>query len=330
MSRIIDISHHQDPAMINYDELANHVDLAIIRTQYGSKTVDRHYLTHHAEFRKRGVVTNSYAWVRGVSIADMEVEATDFYNRTRDLNPEVWWLDVEEQSMIDMRAGVSAYVKKLRSLGVKKIGIYIAHHLYSRFNLNYNEVDAVWIPHYGKNNGELNSKPQFPCDLHQFTSVGKLPGYDGNLDINILMGAKPLEWFTGKSTAAVQTPQVAPVTTNSKYVTVAGHATHYATGESIADYVKGKQYKVLQEKEWVKGNSQKAYLLEGIMSWVLEQDIVGYVAPAAPQPVYYVVRSGDNLTKIAKNNGTTVNLLVSLNGIKNPNKIYPGQNIRVK
>lgn len=194
---IIDISHHQNPSKMNYDKLAKQVDWVIIRTQYGSRTLDRHYETHHREFRKRGIPTAAYAWVRGVSKNDMRVEARDFYNRTKDLNPTFWFLDVEEKSMNDMRAGVSAYVDELRKLGAKKIGIYIAHHLYKQFNLNLNEVDAVWIPHYGKNNGKVNSKPAFPCDIHQFTSVGRLDGYNGNLDLNRIISDKPLSFFTG-------------------------------------------------------------------------------------------------------------------------------------
>ena len=43
----------------------------------------------------------------------------------------------------------------------------------------------------------------------------------------------------------------------------------------------------------------------------------------------YKVVSGDNLTKIAKANNTTVNELVQLNGIKNPNLIYVGQEIKI-
>src|SRR5690606_21882416 len=143
MSRIIDISHHQVPSKIDYDKLAKEVDLVIIRTQYGSKTIDRHYKTHHAEFKKRGVPTAAYAWVRGINIADMEKEATDFWNRTKDFNPTFWFLDVEEKSMADMRAGVSAYAKKLRFLGAKKVGVYIGHHLYKSFNINVNEFDAI-------------------------------------------------------------------------------------------------------------------------------------------------------------------------------------------
>lgn len=68
---IIDISHHQLPSKINYDELAKQVKLVIIRTQYGSRLIDRHYKTHHREFQKRGIPTAAYAWVRGVSENDI-------------------------------------------------------------------------------------------------------------------------------------------------------------------------------------------------------------------------------------------------------------------
>lgn len=74
-------------------------------------------------------------------------------------------------------------------------------------------------------------------------------------------------------------------------VTVKKTATHYQTGQPIASFVKGSKYKVLQAKAVNKSNSKRAYLLAGIMSWVLEQDIEesgvsnGAPAPVAPTPV---------------------------------------------
>lgn len=48
-------------------------------------------------------------------------------------------------------------------------------------------------------------------------------------------------------------------------------------------------------------------------------------------PVYYTVKKGDTLSKIAKANGTTVKAIQALNpAITNPNKIYVGQKIRIK
>ncbi|MFD1705669.1 LysM peptidoglycan-binding domain-containing protein [Siminovitchia sediminis] len=52
--------------------------------------------------------------------------------------------------------------------------------------------------------------------------------------------------------------------------------------------------------------------------------------PNAGNPVYYTVKSGDNLTEIAKNYYTTVNKLVSMNDIKNINLLQVGQKLRVK
>jgi len=76
-------------------------------------------------------------------------------------------------------------------------------------------------------------------------------------------------------------------------VTVAAHATHYQTGQPIASFVKGNRYKVIQVKDVNQSNSKKAYLLDGIMSWVLEQDIVEAggqaVAPQAAKKRYIVL-----------------------------------------
>jgi len=45
---------------------------------------------------------------------------------------------------------------------------------------------------------------------------------------------------------------------------------------------------------------------------------------------YYKVRKGDNLGQIAARNGTSVNALCRLNGIKSKTKIQPGQRLRVR
>ena len=45
--------------------------------------------------------------------------------------------------------------------------------------------------------------------------------------------------------------------------------------------------------------------------------------------IYYTVQSGDTLSGIAAKYGTTVNTLVSLNGISNPNLIYVGEVLKI-
>ena len=51
---------------------------------------------------------------------------------------------------------------------------------------------------------------------------------------------------------------------------------------------------------------------------------------AGPVATYYIVKPGDTLSGIAAKYGTTYPKLAQMNGIKDPNKIYPNQRIRVK
>ena len=46
--------------------------------------------------------------------------------------------------------------------------------------------------------------------------------------------------------------------------------------------------------------------------------------------VYYTVKSGDTLSAIAAAHGTTYQAIANLNGISDPNKIYPEQNLRIR
>lgn len=51
-----------------------------------------------------------------------------------------------------------------------------------------------------------------------------------------------------------------------------------------------------------------------------------------PQPteVWYTVKRGDTLSKIAKAYGVTYLSIAKLNNLQNPNLIYPGQKLRIK
>jgi len=55
----------------------------------------------------------------------------------------------------------------------------------------------------------------------------------------------------------------------------------------------------------------------------------GSSSSGAAQPVVYTVKRGDTLSEIAQRYGTTYQRLAQINGISNPNLIYPGQKIRI-
>lgn len=193
---IVDISHHQPSSKINWAQAAKEVDLMITRVQYGSTTVDKEYKNHVANCKKHNIPFGHYAYARFVSVADAKVEANDFLSRI-DKGAKFLVVDVEEQTCknpADIVPATQAFIDTCKKAGFK-VGLYTGNHFYKPYGMDKAKADFLWIPRYGAN--DTRKKPDYPCDLWQYTETGKVSWYNGNLDLNELTGSKPLEWFLG-------------------------------------------------------------------------------------------------------------------------------------
>ena len=313
---IVDISQFQPPSSINYDTFAKQVDHVIIRTM-DADYEDTAYKEHHKQLQARGVPTAAYAFVRGQNDTHMINEARMFWNRMKGIDITFMWLDVETVSHPNMRHGVSVYINELRRLGAKKVGLYIAHHLYKQLNLDTSEADAVWIPHYGSGSATADSKPDFYADIHQYTEHGSLPGYSGNLDLNRILSDKPLEFFTDGKASKIKptTPAKQPTSipsTSSTYKVKSGD-----TLSGIAAKF-GTTTKALQNLNGIT-NANK----------IFAGQVLKVKGTTKAKTSTYTVKPGDTLSGIASKYGTTTKALQNLNGITNPNLIYAGQKLIV-
>lgn len=89
---------------------------------------------------------------------------------------------------------------------------------------------------------------------------------------------------------------------------------HNASAQELADEVWTGKYGDDEVRKTVLGDR-----------WQEVQDIVN-----GGGKKYHTIESGETLTSIAKNFGTTVDALIALNDIKNPNLIIAGDSIRVR
>lgn len=193
MGYIVDFSKWQN--RVDYEQLATVCDLAILRVQDGSYIKDVLYERHAKGCQRFGIPYGVYAFARFTSIKDAEKEASDFYERANRVGKPLFYVvDVEVASMPNMRAGTNTFIRTLRKLGAKKVGIYIAHHLYDSFQLEVTKADFTWIPRYHLD-GQTIIQPKYPCDLHQYTDKGRIKGIEGYVDLNRLNGKKKLTWF---------------------------------------------------------------------------------------------------------------------------------------
>ncbi|MGG4040677.1 GH25 family lysozyme [Bacillus smithii] len=272
MGKIVDLSHHQPSSKINWSLASKDIDLAIIRVQYGSKTEDKEHKNHVANCKKYGIPFGHYAYGCFVSVNDAIVEANDFLKRA-DKDTKFLVLDVEGDTVKacgtkNLAQASQAFIDTCKKAGYK-VGLYVSHELYKQYGMDKVKADFLWLPRYGKDNGTPDLKPAYPCDLWQYSQNCKVSWYSGTVDLNLLIGSKPLDWFTGK-------PSTSSVSTSSK------------------------------------------------------TKIQPAPKPQPVKPLYYIVRSGDTVSEIATKFHTTVDAIKALNKLKNVNKIYVGQKLRIK
>lgn len=193
---IIDVSKWQ--GNIDWAKVAKSTDLAVIRVQYGSSVEDYMHKTYEKGAKANGIPYGVYSYMLASSSANARVEARNLYNRASS-DAKFYVIDVEEmtsKSGESMRTIVNAYVDELRKHTDKQIGLYVAHHLYTKLNLDTKKADFMWIPRYG------SAAPSYKYDLWQYTDRAKVNGIAGTVDANKLAGGKKVSDFLKTSPLA--------------------------------------------------------------------------------------------------------------------------------
>jgi GH25 family lysozyme M1 (1,4-beta-N-acetylmuramidase) len=203
MSFIADMSEYQ-PENVDFTQLKAQVDLVILRDQFGYSKKDAKYDAYVAGCKSVGLPFDTYAFFDAASVSDAVAEAeSDIHRMAKE--SVVAWIDIETVSVKsgqdnDLIAAANAYYDDLKKAGFQKVGLYSGEYFYNQHGLSAVKKDCLWLAKYNANDGTLDlaKRPQVACDIWQFTSVGHLNGVTGNLDLSVILGGKPLSYFTGK------------------------------------------------------------------------------------------------------------------------------------
>lgn len=196
MGKIADISKYQ--GNVDWEKASKDLDFVILRASCGTGK-DMKLDANIAGCKQYGIPYHVYHYLKATDFDSAVNEAEVFFQAVNGEEPVSFILDCEYSGIKPglARELVDDFLFELKQLIGKpvKIGCYIGHHLYSKWNLDYDAFDFIWIPRYGKNSGEPETKPAYPCDLWQYTSKGSLSGVKRNVDLNQLMGEKPMSFF---------------------------------------------------------------------------------------------------------------------------------------
>ena len=201
MKKIADISKWQ--GNVDWSKAKDELDFAILRASCGQDILDTKYLRNVEGCIQYGVPFGAYHYVKAGNIEEAKKEALFFVECVKKAaaKPSFYIGDIEyeKQTKQTTEAVCVAFLETLREAGLAKIGLYI-NTRYKWAGKAIQMCDIMWIPHWGKNTGDIPEdkyKSENPHDLWQYTSNGKLAGVSGRVDLNVLTGSKPLSYFTG-------------------------------------------------------------------------------------------------------------------------------------
>lgn len=207
-----------------------------------------------------------------------------------------------------------------------------------------------WVAHWPVSGGKQTGMATSPagenagnCGIWQFTSDGQLNGYNGRLDMNYLYKDQILG---GSTQATVQQPTSIPSSVQGSTLELAAAVMRGEYGDDqTRRNALGNRYDEVQDFINHIYNSSVDTLVEEtkagkygnvpIRSDVLGgrfkevQDKINGASQSSSNVTTYVVKSGDTLSGIAARYGTTYQKIAKDNNIANPNKIYPGQPLKI-
>lgn len=311
----IDISSHQTGINL----AAVPADFVIVKTTQGNWYVNPDADRAYQQAKKAGKLLGIYHYIDGRGGAAAEVDY--FINNCRGYLGEAliavdWEIDDNTQW------GNTAYLEQVVRGIIEKTGIrpliYGMQAGYAQLKSVADKLNCgLWVAQYA--NYEPTGYQAHPwnegayaCAIRQYTSAGRLPGYGGNLDLNIAYMDRNA-WLKyaakngNKPAAAPSKPAPAPAKKSEDTIAAEVIAGKWGNGQDRINRLKKAGYNpaTIQAKVNAKLGANK---------------------PAART---YTVRAGDNLSSIAARYGTTYQALAAKNGIANPNLIYPGQVLKI-
>ena len=219
---------------------------------------------------------------------------------------------------------------------------------------------GLWVAQYpnyertGYQNTPWN-EGAYSCAIRQYSSSGQLAGFSGNLDLDKFYGDRGAWMRYAASNGNAQpapAPHPAPAQPNLEQMATETIQGKYGNGNERKSRL-GRWYEqvmaIVNQRLGQPARKNIAQIASEVIAGKWGNDpqrsqklrAAGYDPAAvqrevnrrmgaspAPAARVYTVRPGDTLSAIAARLGTSWQHLAQVNGLRNPNLIYPGQKLR--
>lgn len=224
-------------------------------------------------------------------------------------------VSVEESNNI-----AQVFLESVKRLTNKEVIVYSdLSNARDRFSRNIADNYELWIAYYGDYNSLRNIETSWERWIGvQYTDRGYVPGIKGNVDRdlyteNIFLSDTSEIPNTESTSESINTESINY--TVERGDTLSGIASRYGT--------------TVQELVDINGISNPNLIYPGQVLRIATNSTVHGSETRGTGSITYTVQRGNTLSQIANAYGVTVNHIVEINNIQNPNLIYPGEKLRI-
>ena len=183
----IDISSYQPNAGINWSQIKSAgIEFVVIKYTEGTNYKSPQAPAQYSSAKAVGIYTHAYHFLHANTEAGVRREADYFAAMAKaHLVDGYLFADVEYDGCKtgltpkQLSSNLNAFMDQLKKNGFTRLGIYANQNWFRNFidRPSLRGDALIWYAQYASNHGD-------PCDIWQYSSTGRVTGYNGNLDMN--------------------------------------------------------------------------------------------------------------------------------------------------
>lgn len=319
----IDVSNWQ--GYINYAQVKQSgIEIVYMKSSQGSNIKDAYFDMNYENAKANGLKVGFYHFLTATNTEEAEQEARFFASVIAGKQPdcklvmdyEVFGgVSVEESNQI-----AEVFLESVKRLTNKEVIVYSdLSNTQNRFSRNIADQYELWIAYYGDYENLRNVQTSWERWIGvQYTDRGVVPGIRGKVDRDLYT-----ENIFLSDTNEIPNNENPNDTINTE--TVFYTVQNGDTLSSIAN----RYGTTVQELVDINQLTNPNLIYPGQTLRIATNSTIPEEETRATGSIIYTVQRGNTLSQIANAYGVTVEHIVELNHIQNPNLIYPGQKLRI-